>query len=60
MTNEAISYSEFCERARQLAPWLDTLQDAGETVLTGAWEECAWISTLTDQRILAALESRRP
>ncbi len=50
-----IKYTEFEERfAPYLWPGLSRL--ARTVVLLRAWEECSWISTLTDQRGKQALE----
>lgn len=61
MTNEAISYDDFCDRAGPLAPaWVDDLEaESLEALLARAWEACAWVQTLTDARIVAALEEAR-
>jgi hypothetical protein len=61
MTNEKISYEDFLARAEDLAPeWLLLLdEDLRESIIVSAWEACAWISTLTDQRIVRALREAR-
>jgi hypothetical protein len=60
MTNEAISYDDFADRVGPIAPpAFDLLSDEAKiAVLQGAWGECAWIQTLTDERILVALNDR--
>lgn len=61
MTNETTSYDDFCDRAGPLAPdWMDDLtEEARARLLAIAWEHCAWIATLTDTRIVRALEEAR-
>jgi hypothetical protein len=61
MTNEAINYDDFCDRAGPLAPaWVDALEEeAIAALLARAWEACAWVETLTDARIVRALEEAR-
>lgn len=63
MANEAISYDDFADRAGPLMSSL-TLADLTEEslcgILRGAWEDCAWIATLTDQRIQRAIIDHLP
>ena len=57
MANKRVSYEDFCKRAANVAPWAARLDPARSAILSAAWEECAWISVLTNERLLAALES---
>ena len=61
MSNETISYADFCERALDINPnWHAELSDEHrDEILTLAWQECAWISTLTDERIIRAIANAR-
>jgi hypothetical protein len=58
MSTFCISYDDFCERAGLLAPaeFADLTDQSKDIVLTMAWEECAWIATLTNERLTRALE----
>ena len=51
MTNELVTYKDFCHRALELRP------DANKIVLALAWEDCAFCANLTDERILRALST---
>ena len=55
--NEVISYDNFCDRAGPIAPAFVDALDEGERerLLKAAWEDCAWIATLTDARIVEAI-----
>jgi hypothetical protein len=61
MTNEIIAYDEFHERADAIAPtWIADLTDEQrDRIMSIAWEHCAWIAALTDQRIKEALEEAK-
>lgn len=61
MANEAIGYDDFADLAGPVAPeWFDALTDEGkERVLAIAWEGCAWVRTLSDDRIRRAFEDAR-
>jgi hypothetical protein len=54
MTNEKISYRDF---AKRFAPflWTSLTQAQRDDALRIAWEECAFINTLTDKRGVEAL-----
>ena len=58
MTNEAITYQDFVQRCDDELPNLVEGDDR-ENVLARAWDECAWISTLTKERLRQALENAR-
>ena len=61
MSNEVNSYDDFCDRVGPIGlEWLDELDERQlERVLWMAWEGCAWVKTLTDKRIIVALEEAR-
>jgi hypothetical protein len=62
MANEVTGFNEFVRRVRKLK--LKSMKDLSATqvdaVLSGAWEECAWIQTLTDELIASAIYARMP
>lgn len=53
MSNESTSYREFTERFAPRFRHLSPLQR--ERIFSLAWEECAWIQTLTDSRALQSI-----
>jgi hypothetical protein len=62
MANEAVSFSAFRKRTAKIAPisWKRMSYSEQQAILTKAWQECAFISNLTDSRIILALYAHMP
>jgi hypothetical protein len=65
MSNETISYQDFVDRVDEEFPMTDPANwffrkhsfAVRDEIIVNAWEECAWISTLTTDRLRRALEN---
>ena len=60
--NERHSLEDIRRRVRANEPknWWKLSGTQRKAVLSGAWEECAWIATLTDERLMSAVYARMP